>query len=82
MGFLRIDQLQPAPTTAEPLEIPAELLSSVQRHQSHLAALVASLRAAGLQEDMIDSSIRTLVDSYADELTTAIRQMMKEQGRA
>lgn len=76
---MRIDQLHPTPTAAEPLEIPAELLDSVVRHQAHLAALIASLRAAGLQEDMVEASVRTLVDSYADELTVAIRGMMKDQ---
>ncbi|HEX8553650.1 MAG TPA: hypothetical protein VF695_02985 [Sphingomonas sp.] len=75
---MRIDQLRPAPTAAEPLEIPPELLDSVVRHQAHLAALIASLRDAGLREDMVESSVRTLIDSYADELTLAIRQMMKD----
>ena len=74
---MRIDQLQPTPSVAEPLEIPAELLASVQRHQTHLAELIVSLRAAGLDEDVVDASIRTLVDSYADDLTVAIRAMMK-----
>jgi hypothetical protein len=67
------------PTAAEPLEIPMELLGSVNRHQVHLAALIASLQAAGLKEDMIEVSVRTLVDSYADELTTAIRAMVQDR---
>jgi hypothetical protein len=57
---MRIDQLHPAPTMAQPLEIPVELLASVKRHQGHLA-------------------VRVLVDSYADELTAAIRRMMQEE---
>lgn len=77
-GSMRIDQLQPSPTSAEPLEIPAELLESVHRHQSHLAALIASLRAAGVGEDMVEASVRTLVDSYANDLTVAIRTMITE----
>jgi hypothetical protein len=76
---VRIDQLDPTPSGAEPLEIPPELLESVMRHQVHLAALIASMRAAGLQEDMVDISVRTLIDSYADELTIAIRGMVKGQ---
>jgi hypothetical protein len=75
---VRIDQLKPTPSSAEPLEIPAELLESVHRHQAHLSALIASLQAAGLGQDMVDASIRTLVDSYAADLTVAIRAMMKE----
>ena len=76
---MRVDQLQPAPSVAEPLEIPAELLGSVRRHQANLTALIASLRSAGLQDDIIETSVRTLVDSYADELTTAIRAMAKDR---
>jgi hypothetical protein len=75
---MRIDQLDPTPSSAEPLEIPPELLESVQRHQTHLAALIASLRAAGVGEDVVETSVRTLVDSYADDLTVAIRSMMGE----
>ena len=75
---MRIDQLQPPPTSAPSLEIPPQLLESVLRHQSHLSALITSLRAAGLGEDVVDASVRTLVDSYADDLTVAIRAMMKE----
>ncbi|MEG3122353.1 hypothetical protein [Sphingomonas sp. GB1N7] len=76
---MRIDQLQPTPTSAQPLEIPPQLLDSVLRHQSHLSSLVDSLRAAGLGEDVVAASVRTLVDSYADDLTVAIRAMMKEE---
>lgn len=75
---VRIDQLTPAPTAAPPLEIPPQLLDSVHRHQTHLSALIGSLRAAGLSEAMVDVSIRTLVDSYAEDLTIAIRAMMQE----
>lgn len=74
---MRIDQLEPRPTHRSALEIPVELHDSVARHQANLAELMASLRAAGLQQDMIDSSVRMLVDQYADELTAAIRAMGK-----
>ncbi|MGK6321753.1 hypothetical protein ACMGDM_01565 [Sphingomonas sp. DT-51] len=76
---MRVDELEPTPSNAEPLEIPGELLASVNRHQANLAALVASLRAAGVQEQMVESSVRTLVDSYADELTMAIRELVKDR---
>jgi len=76
---MRIDQLEPTPTAAEPLEIPEELIASVHRHQEHLGALVSSMRAAGIDGDAIEASVRTLIDSYADELTTAIRNMMQDK---
>jgi len=78
---VRIDQLQPTPTSAQPLEIPEPLLASVLRHQAHLAALIESLRAAGVDETMVEASVRTLMDSYAQDLTVAIRTMMKEPHR-
>jgi hypothetical protein len=79
---MRIDQLHPAPTAAEPLEIPTELLESVHRHQAHLGALVASMRTAGIAGDAIEASVRILVDSYADELTAVIRSMMQGENHA
>jgi hypothetical protein len=78
---LRIDELEPTPTNAPPLDIPADLMESVRRHQANLAALVESLRAAGVDEAMVEASIRGLVDSYADELTRAVRQMLKAVDR-
>ncbi|MFD1949201.1 hypothetical protein ACFSGX_00295 [Sphingomonas arantia] len=74
---MRIDQLHPTPTAAPPLDIPTELLASVNRHQAHLLALIESLRAAGLHEDVVESSVRTLVDSYADELTVVIGKLVQ-----
>ena len=74
---MRIDELRPKPTAAEPLEIPPELLDSVNRHQANLAGLVTSLKAAGLQDEMIDASVRALVYSYASELTVAIRNFIR-----
>lgn len=75
---MRIDELHPTITSVEPLEIPDELLASVSRHQKNLATLIGSLRAAGLGEDMVEASVRTLVQSYAEELTLAIRSMLNE----
>ncbi len=72
---MRIDQLNPTPSTVVTLEIPAELMHSVARHQTELAKLVVNLQAAGLPDDLIEASVRTLVDSYANELTSAILTM-------
>lgn len=76
---MRIDQLHPTPTAAQPLQIPPTLLASVERHQEHLKALITSMRAAGMKGDAIDASVRILVDSYADELTAAIHNMMQDE---
>jgi hypothetical protein len=75
------DHLRHTLAASASLEVPAELLDSVARHQANLTALVASLRAAGLDENMIEVSVRTLTDSYADELTTVIRELMKGERR-
>ncbi|MEN2787476.1 hypothetical protein ACFOKI_03360 [Sphingomonas qilianensis] len=76
---MRIDQLQPPLTAGAPLEIPPPLRDSVLRHQTHLLALIDSLRAAGLDELTVDASIRVLVESYAEDLASAIHAMMKDQ---
>jgi hypothetical protein len=62
----------------EGLEIPAELRASVQRHEQHLAQLVSTLRAAGLDAATIDASVRQLVDSYREELITAVRSLVED----
>jgi hypothetical protein len=73
-----------APTSqrSEETTIPLALQESVLRHQKHLAALVESLRAAGVGEDMIDASVDQLLDSYRNELTAAVRVLVKDSLRA
>ena len=56
--------------------IPHELQDSVQRHQRHLMALVESLRAAGVGDDVIEASVSQLLDSYRNELTAAMRTLV------
>lgn len=59
-------------------DLPPQLHASVQRHRMHLSALVGSLRAAGLAEEMIDASVRKLVESYQAELSSALRALRLE----
>ncbi len=59
------------------LEIPAELQSSLDRHRQNLARLIVSLKSAGLSEEQIESSVSVVVASYKDELTRAIKMMMR-----
>ncbi|MBM7407552.1 MULTISPECIES: hypothetical protein [Sphingomonas] len=49
------------------------------RHQAHLLALVESLRAAGVGEEIIEASVSQLLDSYRSELTAAIRALVRER---
>jgi hypothetical protein len=63
-------------------ELPPELQASVRRHQQHLAALVASLRAAGVDEGTIKASVRQLVDSYGVELTAAVQAFVRGNSNA
>jgi hypothetical protein len=58
------------------MAIPPELRASMQRHEQHLAQLVGTLSAAGMNAATIDASVRQLVDSYREELTAAIRNMV------
>lgn len=63
----------------EESEIPTELRASVRRHQQHLSALIVSLRAAQVEESLIEASVQQLVDSYRLELTAAIRALVGKQ---
>lgn len=67
-----------SPLLADGQQIPPELQSSIDRHRQHLAALVTSLRAAGVGEGVIDGAVRQLVDSYRVELTAAVRALVGE----
>jgi hypothetical protein len=58
------------------VDIPDELQPAVRRHQASLASLIANLRSAGIGEDMVESSIHALVESYRAELTAAIGQLV------
>lgn len=59
------------------IDVPSGLKESVTRHQWHLAALVLSLRSAGLEEAQIERSVRQLVASYETELIGAVKALMK-----
>ncbi len=72
---MKVDHLHPKPSSVVAIEIPPELMESVSRHQAELAKLVVNLQAAGLPNDLIEASVRTLVGSYANELTSAILTM-------
>ena len=59
------------------VDIPVELKGSVVRHKQHLAALVLSLRSAGLDEALIEASVHQLMSAYESELMTAIKALMR-----
>ncbi len=59
--------------------LPPELQPSVRRHQEHLGALVGSLRAAGVDEGVIATSVQQLMISYGVELTGAIQTLVLGQ---
>lgn len=67
----------PFPLVPDESELPPELQASVRRHQNHLAALVASLRAAGVDEAVVETSVRQLVESYGIELTAAMQALVR-----
>ena len=59
------------------LEIPEALQSSLDRHRESLARLIVSLQSAGISEEQIEMSVSVVVASYKDELTRAIKMMMR-----
>lgn len=69
--------VNPLPGMPDESELPPELQASVRRHHQHLAALVASLRAAGVDEAIVETSVRQLVESYSVELTAAMQALVR-----
>jgi phosphoserine phosphatase len=65
------------PPLPDEAELPPELAASVKRHHQHLAALVTSLRAAGVDEDVVTASVTELVESYGRELTAAMQAVVR-----
>jgi hypothetical protein len=59
------------------LDIPVELVASLQRHREHLAKLAVNLRAAGVGQEQIEQSISVLIASYKAELTAAMKRMVR-----
>ena len=71
------EEISVIPEGYSDIDIPPELKESVTRHHQHLAALVVSLRSAGLDEALIEASVHQLIASYETELMTAIKALMK-----
>ena len=59
------------------LDVPLELEASIQRHRVHLAQLVRNMQNAGVSANQIEESISVIVTSYKEELTQAIKSMVR-----
>lgn len=75
-----VSEADPAGRAPDRSSLPPELQASVWRHQEHLRALVVSLRAAGVDESVVEASVKQLVSSYALELTAALQALVCGQG--
>lgn len=73
-----LDALATAPLLPAGIPVPPQFLPSIARHQKNLATLVHSLRGAGLDDAMIEANVRQLVETYRDELMTAVRALIRE----
>ena len=63
-----------------PASIPPRLRASVARHEANLARLVASLRQAGMDEQTIEASVSTIVESYRLELVDVVKSLAAAPG--
>jgi len=50
----------------------------MERHKARVAELGASLRSAGMPEDAIRTSVRSVVASYEQELLAALSALKEE----
>lgn len=62
--------------------LPPELDDSVRRHHKHLTALAISLRAAGVDEAIVEMSVWQLTESYRVELTAAMQAIVQGKSHA
>ncbi|HEX8484696.1 hypothetical protein [Sphingomonas sp.] len=74
-----LDALAASPMLPVGATIPAELLPTIARHRANLSGLVRNLRLAGMDDVMIESSVRQLLDSYRDELLRAVRTLIEDR---
>ncbi len=74
-----LTDVTPRSAVPDASDLPPELQPSVRRHQEHLGALVGSLRAAGVDEGVIATSVQQLMISYGVELTGAIQSLVLGQ---
>jgi hypothetical protein len=57
------------------VQIPDKLREVATRHQQHVAQLIESFRAAGLDDQVIERSVDQLIASYRAELMEAVRAL-------
>jgi hypothetical protein len=65
-------------TAQDPEALPPQIALSMERHKARVAELVASLRSAGMPEDAILTSVRSVVASYEQELLAALSALKEE----
>jgi hypothetical protein len=67
-----IDELAAGLEQSEATGLPPEIEAINQRHLDALNALISNMRAAGIDEDVVRSSVRGVVASYEQELVDAL----------
>lgn len=55
------------------VEVPTQLREVSERHQIHIAELIAKLRSAGLHESSIEDAVDQLIANYRSHLIGAIK---------
>ena len=64
------------------LSVPPALQAGIDRHRTHLAQLVITLRAAGVPEAQVAASVATLSASYRTELIQVLKSLSKANNAA
>lgn len=70
-----IEELAPELTRARTEDLPPQIMAINQRHVDALYKLISTMRAAGIDEDMVRSSVRDVVSSYEQELVDALTRI-------
>ena len=56
-------------------QIPSALAVCIERHRARVINLVTSLRGIGLSDKAIRESVRTVIESYEEELLVALNTL-------
>lgn len=73
------DQLDAATKRIAGKSVPSRLQTITDRHLTKLMTLVESMRAAGVEEDIVRHSVHELVRSYEAELVDVMTALAREE---
>lgn len=73
-----VEEFAPALARAAEHDLPPQIEAINQRHLTALYRLVTTMRAAGIDDEVVRGSVREIVSSYESELVDALTRLGAE----